>query len=46
MDAENLDALVAEKVKDAVSASQTELLKGIGDLVLQISSNQKNNDEA
>ena len=46
MDAGKLDTLMAEKVKDAVSASQTELLKWIGDLVSQISSNQKYNNEA
>ena len=46
MDTESLDAMVAGKVKDAMSASQTELMKGIGDLFSQISSNQNSNNEA
>ena len=46
MDTESLDALVAGKVNDAMSASQTELMKGIGDLFSQISSNQNSNNEA
>ena len=41
MDAEQIDLLVAEKVKDAISASQADLMKGIGDLFSQISATQE-----
>ena len=45
MDAEQLDEMVTSKVKDAVCASQAELLKGIGDLFSQISSSQNDSNE-
>lgn len=45
MDAEQIDELVTNKVKDAVCASQADLLKGIGDLFSQISATQNNSNE-
>ncbi|MEW8545047.1 MAG: hypothetical protein AB2693_16100, partial [Candidatus Thiodiazotropha sp.] len=42
---EQIEAMVTNKVKEAVNTSQTELLKAIGDLSSQISSNQSSSNE-
>ena len=45
MDAEQIEQIVTDKVKSAISASQADLMKGIGDLFSQISAYQNYSNE-
>ena len=46
MDAEQIEQIVTDKVKSAISASQADLMKGIGYLFSQISANQNYSNDA
>ena len=46
MGAEQIEQIVTDQVKSAISASQADLMKGIGDLFSQISANQNNSNDA